>query len=396
MERDIGIGVIGFGWMGRVHTSSYRRVVEHFPALGVRPRLVIAADPSAQRRAQAERVGFSATTGTGARSSSTPRSRPSASRCPTRCTARWRSPRSTRASTCGSRSRSAAAPRTRPRWPRRPAAPASSPASASATGSPRPSSTHARSSAAARSATSRTTAASSSADYANRPDAAASWRFFREDAGSGALGDLMAHVVDMTHFLVGPIERVSGRTATMIAAPPAAAGRRGHALQPRGDGRPRRRRERGLGGRAVRVRRRHRRLARGQPGDRRPARADALRGPRHARRAVVGARADERARAPQLTEDGADEGYTTILAGPGHGDFAAFQPGAGVPMGYDDLRVIEADGLRGVDPRRRAARAGRRRDARHGPCPRGDRALVGQRRMGAGPMSGDRGWPTRR
>src|SRR3954470_13720018 len=44
------------------------------------------------------------------------------------------------------------------------------------------------------------------ADYANRPDSAASWRFLRADAGSGALGDLMAHVVDLTHFLVGPIE----------------------------------------------------------------------------------------------------------------------------------------------------------------------------------------------
>ena len=29
--REIGIGVIGLGWMGRVHTSSYRRVLEHFP-----------------------------------------------------------------------------------------------------------------------------------------------------------------------------------------------------------------------------------------------------------------------------------------------------------------------------------------------------------------------------
>jgi predicted dehydrogenase len=44
----------------------------------------------------------------------------------------------------------------------------------------------------------------------------------------------------------------------------------------------------------------------------------------------------------QLSDDGMDEGYTTILAGAQHPDFAAFQPGAGVPMGYDDLRVLEA------------------------------------------------------
>jgi predicted dehydrogenase len=31
-----------------------------------------------------------------------------------------------------------------------------------------------------------------------------------------------------------------------------------------------------------------------------------------------------------------------VVAGAQHPDFAAFQPGAGVPMGYDDLRVLEA------------------------------------------------------
>jgi predicted dehydrogenase len=44
----------------------------------------------------------------------------------------------------------------------------------------------------------------------------------------------------------------------------------------------------------------------------------------------------------ELADAGGDEGYTTILVGPQHPDFAAFQPGAGVPMGYDDLRVLEA------------------------------------------------------
>ena len=30
---------------------------------------------------------------------------------------------------------------------------------------------------------------------------------------------------------------------------------------------------------------------------------------------------------------------------PAHGDLAAFQPGAGMTMGYDDLKVIEAERL---------------------------------------------------
>ena len=66
------------------------------------------------------------------------------------------------------------------------------------------------------------------ADYANRADAAASWRFSRAQAGSGALGDLMAHVVDMTHFLLGPIARLSGRTATRITRRPRPAGEGTH------------------------------------------------------------------------------------------------------------------------------------------------------------------------
>ena len=37
-----------------------------------------------------------------------------------------------------------------------------------------------------------------------------------------------------------------------------------------------------------------------------------------------------------------EHGYTTALAGPQHGDFARFQPGPGVPMGFDDLKVVEA------------------------------------------------------
>jgi predicted dehydrogenase len=37
-----------------------------------------------------------------------------------------------------------------------------------------------------------------------------------------------------------------------------------------------------------------------------------------------------------------DVGWTTVFAGPRHGDFARFQPDAAVAMGYDDLKVCEA------------------------------------------------------
>ena len=61
MNRQVGVGVIGLGWMGRVHAAAFRRVRDHFPALTVTPRLVIASDVSADRRAHAEHVGFERT-----------------------------------------------------------------------------------------------------------------------------------------------------------------------------------------------------------------------------------------------------------------------------------------------------------------------------------------------
>ena len=89
----------------------------------------------------------------------------------------------------------------------------------------------------------------------------------------------------------------------------------------------------------------------------------------------------------QLADDGADEGYMRVLAGPQHPGFAAFQPGAGVPMGYDDLRVLEAAQLPLQRARRRAARARPRRDGGQRARARGDRALGRDRRLGAGTVS---------
>src|SRR5437773_9736173 len=42
------------------------------------------------------------------------------------------------------------------------------------------------------------------------------WRFDRGAAGSGALGDLAAHVVDLARYLVGEIASVSGTTHTFM------------------------------------------------------------------------------------------------------------------------------------------------------------------------------------
>ena len=42
------------------------------------------------------------------------------------------------------------------------------------------------------------------------------WRFHVDEAGSGALGDLAAHVVDLAHFLVGDVASISGLVKTFL------------------------------------------------------------------------------------------------------------------------------------------------------------------------------------
>ena len=46
------------------------------------------------------------------------------------------------------------------------------------------------------------------------------WRLDRSVAGSGALGDLGAHVIDLARFLVGEISSVSGIARTFIPERP--------------------------------------------------------------------------------------------------------------------------------------------------------------------------------
>ena len=58
------------------------------------------------------------------------------------------------------------------------------------------------------------------AGYASNPHGVLSWRFRREEAGLGTLGDLMSHVIDMAHFIAGPIQRVTGNRATFVRQRP--------------------------------------------------------------------------------------------------------------------------------------------------------------------------------
>ncbi|WLR99640.1 Gfo/Idh/MocA family protein [Shinella sumterensis] len=51
-------------------------------------------------------------------------------------------------------------------------------------------------------------------DWSADPDSPLSWRFQKKIAGSGSVGDIATHVVDLAHYLVGPIAEVNAITTT--------------------------------------------------------------------------------------------------------------------------------------------------------------------------------------
>lgn len=63
MNRRVGIGVVGFGWMGQAHSRSYRNIPVYFPEARIKPELVAVADTVPERIAIAtENFGFASGT----------------------------------------------------------------------------------------------------------------------------------------------------------------------------------------------------------------------------------------------------------------------------------------------------------------------------------------------
>ena len=59
MSKPFGIGVIGMGWMGTVHSRAFRAVGERFPNLNVTTRLTVCADEIEKRALEVcQRYGF--------------------------------------------------------------------------------------------------------------------------------------------------------------------------------------------------------------------------------------------------------------------------------------------------------------------------------------------------
>jgi len=168
------------------------------------------------------------------------------------------------------------------------------------------------------------------AGYASNPVTPLSWRFEHELSGSGVSGDLLSHVIDMSHFLAGPIERTVGNHETFIARRPAA------------DGAVKDVTNEDYVGALVRF-------------------ANGAHGTLEVCRVIQGHKCDwsfeiegtqgalswnfERLNELQVfLPDGnlAHDGYVRIVSGPNYPFHAHFNPATGTSLGYDDLKTIEA------------------------------------------------------
>ncbi len=174
------------------------------------------------------------------------------------------------------------------------------------------------------------------------PRATHSWRHEKALAGSGALGDLGAHVISMAEYLLGDVAEVCGQVQTVIAERPMAAGGGGYGAQAGADSPMR----------AVENEDQVQFLVRFACGA-----AGAIEASRIAsgRKLFLcweitgtrGALYFDQERMNELKLYRADDpagrqGFRTIHVGPEHPHYGAFFPIAGLGLGYNDQKLIEA------------------------------------------------------
>ena len=172
-------------------------------------------------------------------------------------------------------------------------------------------------------------------DYMADPARPYSWRCRVAEAGLGTLGDLACHLVSVAHFLVGPVAEVSADIETVIKErpDPARPGESGavenediaHALL---------RFENGIAGTLASSRvtwGRKCRLAWEVTGSRGTLAFDQER-MNELRLFVAEGPAERR-------------GFATVLSGPDHPPYGRFCPAPGHGLGFNDLKVIEVDHL---------------------------------------------------
>jgi predicted dehydrogenase len=350
-ERVLGVGVIGAGWMGHVHARAYARLPHHYPDLGIRARLVAVAD-TVPAQAEDFAVRYA----------------------PDRVHADWRAllkdpeVEAVSVTTPNAYHRDmavAAAQAGKHLWIEKPVGLTADDARAvaeavaaagvqaivgfnyrnlpavararrliadGALGTP----THAR--------------VHLLTDYAAHPAGALTWRFLRAQGGSGVLGDLASHGVDLVRFLLGDLERLVADTAVFVPRRPLTAPGGSHYAVVDAPDEPTGEVEnedyvcallRTRGGVRVTF----------EAGRTEVGEQNTYGFVVHGTGGRVGW--DFRRAGELVVSAGGDyqnQPAQTVFAGPGDGEYARFQPGAGILMSYDDTKVIEAAAfLRSVD-----------------------------------------------
>ena len=345
MTDDLRYAVIGFGWMGQVHARALSRLPQHFPDSPLRPCFVAVADPDEVRRDQARTSYWFEHT-----------------------YADWHELLERDdidlVSVCGPNFvhreiGSAVAESGRHLWIEKPAGRglADTSAIAQAVRKAGVVSTvgfnyrHVPAVELARSLVEegrlgdlQAVNVSLLADYSAHPDGALSWRFDPEYAGTGVLGDLASHGFDLATYVggrrTGRITELVSDQATFIPERPQVSGAVSH-FSRGGEG------------------------PRGSVGNEDQASAllrfeSGAHGYLETSRVAVGEQCSygievrgtrgalrwDFRRMGELQvcvdQDYQDAGWQTHYVKPGDGELGSFQPGAGVAMGYDDLKVIEA------------------------------------------------------
>jgi predicted dehydrogenase len=341
MVDAFGVAVVGFGWMGRVHTQAYARVRHHYPLLALRPELVAVAEEVPGRAEEAVgQYGFATAVRDWRAVAADPRVRAVSITAP---------------NFLHREIGVAMAEAGKHIWIEKPVglgaadarAVADAVAKAGVQGAVGFNYRNAPAVEAARELIASGELGTVThvrvrlfSDYAAHPEGALTWRFERKRGGSGVLGDLASHGVDLARFLLGDIASLTADTAVFVPE-----------------------RARPTGATAG-----HSRAAGGELG---PVEnedyvncllrfASGARGVLEACRVSVGEQNNYGFEVHgtrgavfwdfrRMNELGVSRGtayqdqpVSTVYVGPGDGEFGAFQPGAANPMGYDDLKVIEA------------------------------------------------------
>ncbi|MER7932152.1 MULTISPECIES: Gfo/Idh/MocA family oxidoreductase [unclassified Streptomyces] len=341
MVRTLGVAVVGFGWMGRVHTQAYQRVLHHFPELPVRPELVTVAEEVPGRAEEAAaRYGFASTARDWREVAADPRVHAVSVTAP---------------NFLHREIGVAMAEAGKHLWIEKPvglsAADAGAVADAVAKAGVQgtvgfnyrnaPAVAYARDLlASGELGTVTHVRIRLLSDYAAHPDGALTWRYKRARGGTGVLGDLASHGVDLARFLLGEITALAADTAVFIperARPTGATA--GHTLA--------------TGGALGPVENEDYvscllRFASGARGVLEACRVSVGEQNNYGFE-VHGTRGavfwDYRRMGELGVSRGTsyqDQPVATVFVGPGHGEYGAFQPGAANAMGYDDLKVVEA------------------------------------------------------